>query len=65
MLAVEREGRVLVATLSRPPVNAIDAALLARLDAVIDEAEADAEQRDGLPFVGRVPISGALWCHVQ
>jgi enoyl-CoA hydratase/carnithine racemase len=41
MLAVEREGRVLVATLSRPPVNAIDAALLARLDAVIDEAAGD------------------------
>jgi enoyl-CoA hydratase/carnithine racemase len=41
MLGVERRGRVLVATLARPPVNAIDAALLARLDAVVTEAEAD------------------------
>ena len=41
MIDVERRGPVLVATLSRPPVNAIDARLLARLDAVIDEAEAD------------------------
>jgi enoyl-CoA hydratase/carnithine racemase len=41
MLAVERRGRVLVATLARPPVNAIDAALLARLDAVVTHAEAD------------------------
>jgi enoyl-CoA hydratase/carnithine racemase len=41
MLAVERRGRVLVATLARPPVNAIDAALLARLDAVVTEAEGD------------------------
>ncbi len=41
MLDVERRGRVLVATLARPPVNAFDGALLARLDALIDEAEAD------------------------
>jgi enoyl-CoA hydratase/carnithine racemase len=41
MLSVERRGRVLVATLARAPVNAIDAALLARLDAVVTEAEAD------------------------
>ena len=41
MLAVERRGRVLVATLSRPPVNAIDGALLARLDALVTQAEAD------------------------
>ena len=41
MLAVERRGRVLVATLARPPVNAIDAELLARLDAAVTEAEAD------------------------
>jgi len=41
MLAVERRGRVLVAALARPPVNAIDAALLARLDAVVTQAEAD------------------------
>ena len=42
MLAVERRGRVLVATLARPPVNAIDGALLARLDAIVTEVEADA-----------------------
>ncbi len=47
MLAVERSGRLLVATLARPPVNAIDAALLARLDALLDEAEAD----DGVSLV--------------
>jgi len=41
MLAVERRGRVLVATLARPPVNAIDAALLARLDTLVGDAEAD------------------------
>jgi enoyl-CoA hydratase len=41
MLATERRGRLLVATLARPPVNAIDAALLARLDALIDEIEGD------------------------
>jgi enoyl-CoA hydratase/carnithine racemase len=41
MIDSERRGPVLVATLSRPPVNAIDARLLARLEAVIDEAEAD------------------------
>jgi enoyl-CoA hydratase/carnithine racemase len=41
MLATERRGRVLVATLARPPVNAIDAALLARLDTALDEACAD------------------------
>jgi hypothetical protein len=33
MLAIERRGRVLVATLACAPVNAIDAALPARLDA--------------------------------
>ncbi|HEX6136402.1 MAG TPA: enoyl-CoA hydratase/isomerase family protein [Casimicrobiaceae bacterium] len=42
MLVAERRGRVLVATLARPPVNAIDAALLARLDALVAEAEDDA-----------------------
>jgi enoyl-CoA hydratase/carnithine racemase len=39
----ERDGRVLVATLARPPVNAIDDALLARLEAVLDEASSDEE----------------------
>lgn len=41
MIVSERRGSVLVATLSRPPVNAIDSRLLARLEAVIAEAEAD------------------------
>ncbi|MEO8309905.1 MAG: enoyl-CoA hydratase/isomerase family protein [Caldimonas sp.] len=41
MIASERRGPVLVATLSRPPVNAIDAHLLAQLATVIDAAEAD------------------------
>lgn len=43
MLVAERRGRVLVATLARPPVNAIDAALLGRLDAIVAQAEADDE----------------------
>ncbi|MGE5169087.1 MAG: enoyl-CoA hydratase/isomerase family protein [Rudaea sp.] len=42
MLNVERRGATLVATLARPPVNAIDDALLARLDALVGEAESDA-----------------------
>ncbi|MDE2358155.1 MAG: enoyl-CoA hydratase/isomerase family protein [Betaproteobacteria bacterium] len=41
MLTTERIGRVVVATLSRPPVNALDHALIAQLDAVLDEAGAD------------------------
>ncbi len=41
VLATERIDRVLVATLRRPPVNAIDDALLAALHAAIDRAEAD------------------------
>lgn len=43
ILAVERIGRVAVATLSRPPVNALDDALIARLDAVLDEIIDDDE----------------------
>lgn len=43
MLATERMGRVLVATLARPPVNALDDELIARLDAVLDQANADPE----------------------
>jgi enoyl-CoA hydratase/carnithine racemase len=41
MLTVEKIGRVTVATLSRPPVNALDDALVARLDAVLDEISSD------------------------
>jgi enoyl-CoA hydratase len=37
MLTMERVGRVAVVTLSRPPVNALDDTLLARLDAVLDQ----------------------------
>lgn len=43
MLATERIGRVVVVTLSRPPVNALNDELIARLDAVLDEVTADAE----------------------
>lgn len=38
LVGTEKIGRVLVATLSRPPVNAIDDALVAALDAVLDRA---------------------------
>jgi enoyl-CoA hydratase len=38
MVLTEHIGRVLVATLSRPPVNAIDDRLIAELDAVLDRA---------------------------
>jgi enoyl-CoA hydratase len=41
MLATERVGRVMVATLSRPPVNALDGQLIARIEAALDEATAD------------------------
>lgn len=41
MLVAERRGHVLVATLARAPVNAIDAELLARLDTLLDEVAAD------------------------
>lgn len=43
MLSVERIGRVAVATLSRPPVNALNDEILDRLDAVLDEVVADEE----------------------
>jgi enoyl-CoA hydratase len=45
MLVAERRGGVLVATLARAPVNAIDDALLARLDALLAEAETDESVR--------------------
>jgi enoyl-CoA hydratase len=41
MLWKERVGRVIVATLSRPPVNALNDELLIHLDAVLDDAIAD------------------------
>ncbi len=43
MLTLERAGRVAVVTLSRPPVNALDDALIARLDAALDEIVDDDE----------------------
>ena len=41
MLLIERLGPVRVATLSRPPVNALDGALLEQLELALDEALAD------------------------
>jgi enoyl-CoA hydratase len=43
MLATERAGRVVIATLARPPVNALDSELIARLDSVVDQVTADPE----------------------
>lgn len=40
-IRLERIGRVAVATLSRPPVNALDERIVARLDAVLDEIAGD------------------------
>ena len=42
LVVVERRGRVLIATLSRPPVNALDDTLIDALHAVLDIAIADA-----------------------
>jgi enoyl-CoA hydratase len=41
MLTVERAGRVVVATLARPPVNALDGALIGELEALVGDACAD------------------------
>ena len=41
VLGTERVGQVLVATLSRPPVNALDGALVAAIEAALDAAIAD------------------------
>ncbi len=41
LIAVERAGGALIATLQRAPVNAINDALLDELDEVLDQAEAD------------------------
>ena len=43
MLSMERKGRVIVATLSRAPVNALNDVLLARIEAALDDAVADEE----------------------
>jgi enoyl-CoA hydratase len=41
MVSVERIGRVAVATLSRPPVNALNEELIDRLEAAVDETVGD------------------------
>jgi enoyl-CoA hydratase/carnithine racemase len=41
MVSTQQTGRVLVATLSRPPVNALDDRLIAELEAVVERAIAD------------------------
>jgi enoyl-CoA hydratase/carnithine racemase len=43
MLATERVDRVMVATLSRSPVNALDGTLMRCLETALDEASADPE----------------------
>ena len=43
VLGRERIGRVQVATLSRPPVNALDGELVERLDELLTEVSADPE----------------------
>jgi enoyl-CoA hydratase/carnithine racemase len=43
LVTTQRLGRVLVATLARAPVNALDAELLAQLEAVLAQASADDE----------------------
>ena len=43
MVSTRQVGRVLVATLSRPPVNALDDKLIAELDAVVERAIEDDE----------------------
>jgi enoyl-CoA hydratase len=41
MLSIQQTGRVMVATLSRPPVNAFNDELIVALDAVLDQVSAD------------------------
>jgi enoyl-CoA hydratase/carnithine racemase len=41
LLTVQQSGRVVVATLSRPPVNALNDELIAAIDAVLDQVSAD------------------------
>ena len=43
LVGIERIGRVLVATLSRPPVNALDDRLIAELEAVVERAIDDSD----------------------
>jgi enoyl-CoA hydratase/carnithine racemase len=43
MLSVERNGGTVVATLTRPPVNALNDELIAALETVVDQVVADAD----------------------
>jgi enoyl-CoA hydratase/carnithine racemase len=43
LVSIERVGRVVIATVSRPPVNALNDELIERLDAVLDQAIDDQE----------------------
>ena len=43
MISVKRNGHVVVATLARLPVNALNGEIVARLEAVVDEVTADKE----------------------
>ena len=43
MISVKRNGHVVVATLARPPVNALNGEIIVRLEAVVDEVTADEE----------------------
>jgi benzoate-CoA ligase family protein len=43
IISIERYGRIVVATMSRPPVNALNEELIERLDAVVDQVIEDQE----------------------
>jgi benzoate-CoA ligase family protein len=43
LVGIERYGRIVVATMSRPPVNALNEELIERLDAVVDQVIEDQE----------------------
>jgi len=43
MVSIERAGRVVVAMISRAPVNAFNDELVARLDGVLDQVAGDKE----------------------
>jgi Delta3-Delta2-enoyl-CoA isomerase len=56
MLEIEDHGHVRTLRLARPPVNALDANLLAALDAAVQAAPADGKR--GIVLTG----SGGRWC---
>jgi len=43
MVSIERAGRIVVAMISRAPVNAFNGELVARLDGVLDQVAGDEE----------------------